>query len=86
MSRSTQPSRGVHGSLFSAAIGGVLGALRLVPGVLALLAALTAMIILPLLQVFRHNPVALAICPALFAFGAWFCDSGRVAIPRLPRE
>jgi hypothetical protein len=41
------------------------------PGV-ALLAALAAMIMLPLLRVFHPPGVALAMCPALLHSGAWF--------------
>jgi CBS-domain-containing membrane protein len=67
-----QPIAVVCGSLFGAAIGSVLSALLgFGPGV-ALLAALTAMIILPLLRVFHPPAVALAMCPALLHSGAWF--------------
>jgi HPP family len=60
------------GSLLSAAIGTVLSVLLgFGPGV-ALLAALTAMIMLPLLRVFHPPGVALAMCPALSHCGAWF--------------
>jgi CBS-domain-containing membrane protein len=62
----------VCGSLFGAAIGTVLSVLLgFGPGV-ALLAALTAMIMLPLLRVFHPPGVALAMCPALLHCGAWF--------------
>ena len=62
----------VCGSLLGAAIGTVLSALLgYGPGV-ALLAALTAMIMLPLLRVFHPPGVALAMCPALLHSGAWF--------------
>jgi CBS-domain-containing membrane protein len=67
-----QPIAVVCGSLLGAAIGTVLSVLLgLGPGV-ALLAALTAMIMLPLLRVFHPPGVALAMCPALLHCGAWF--------------
>ena len=60
-----QPIAVVGGSPLGAAIGTVLSALiGFGPGV-ALLAALTAMIMLPLLRVFHPPGVALAMCPAL---------------------
>jgi CBS-domain-containing membrane protein len=67
-----QPIAVVCGSFLGAAIGTVLSALLgFGPGV-ALLAALTAMIMLPLLRVFHPPGVALAMCPALLHCGAWF--------------
>jgi len=67
-----QPIAVVGGSLLGAAIGTVLSVLvGFGPGV-ALLAALTAMIMLPLLRVFHPPAVALAMCPALLHCGAWF--------------
>ena len=67
-----QPIAVVFGSVFGAAIGTVFSVLLgLGPGT-ALLAALTAMIILPLLRVFHPPAVALAMCPALLHSGAWF--------------
>src|SRR6202011_4983418 len=67
-----QPIAVVFGSLLGAAIGTVLSVLLgFGPGV-ALLAALTAMIMLPLLRVFHPPGVALAMCPALLHCGAWF--------------
>jgi len=67
-----QPIAVVCGSLLGAAIGTVLSALLgFGPGI-ALLAALTAMIILPLLRVFHPPGVALAMCPALLHSGTWF--------------
>jgi HPP family len=62
----------VCGSLLGAAIGTVLSVLvGFSPGV-ASLAALTAMIMLPLLRVFHPPGVASAMCPALLHCGAWF--------------
>jgi glycerol-3-phosphate acyltransferase PlsY len=62
----------VCGSLFGAAIGNVFSVLLgFGPGI-ALLAALTAMIILPLLRVFHPPGVTSAMCPALLHSGAWF--------------
>jgi CBS domain-containing membrane protein len=67
-----QPIAVVGGSFLGAAIGTVLSVLvGFGPGV-ALLAALTAMIMLPLLRVFHPPAVALAMCPALLHCGAWF--------------
>jgi CBS-domain-containing membrane protein len=67
-----QPIAVVFGSVFGAAIGTVFSVLLgFGPGI-ALLAALTAMIILPLLRVFHPPAVALAMCPALLHSGAWF--------------
>ena len=75
-----QPIAVVGGSLLGAAIGTVLSVLvGFGPGV-ALLAALTAMIMLPLLRLFHPPGVALATCPALLHCGAMVCDSGRAAI------
>jgi hypothetical protein len=66
-----QPIAVVCGSLLGAAIRTVLSVLLgFGPGV-ALLAALTAMIMLPLLRVSHPPGVALAMCPALHC-GAWF--------------
>jgi CBS-domain-containing membrane protein len=67
-----EPIAVVCGSLLGATIGAVLSVLvGFGPGV-ALLAALTAMIMLPLLRVFHPPGVALAMCPALLHCGAWF--------------
>ena len=67
-----QPIAVVCGSLFGAAIGTVLTVLLgFGPGI-ALLAALTAMIVLPMLRVFHPPAVALAMCPALLHPGVWF--------------
>ena len=67
-----QPIAVVCGSLFGAAIGTALSVLLgFGPGI-ALLAALTAVVILPLLRVFHLPGVALAMCPALLHSGAWF--------------
>ncbi|WP_225705848.1 HPP family protein [Bradyrhizobium cenepequi] len=67
-----QPIAVVFGSVFGAAIGTVLSVvLGFGPGT-ALLAALAAMIILPLLRVFHPPAVALAMCPALLHSGPWF--------------
>ena len=66
-----QPIAVVCGSFLGAAIGTVLSALLgFGPGV-ALLAALTAMIMLPLLRIFHPPGVALAMCTALLHSGAW---------------
>jgi HPP family len=59
-----RPQRGLIGTVLSVLVG-------FGPGV-ALLAALTAMIMLPLLRVFHPPGVALAMCPALSHCGAWF--------------
>ena len=67
-----QPIAVVFGSVFGAAIGIVLSVLLgFGPGI-ALLAALTAMIILPLLRVSHPPAVALAMCPALLHSGPRF--------------
>jgi CBS-domain-containing membrane protein len=67
-----QPIAVVGGSFLGASIGTVLSVLfGFGPGV-ALLAALAAMIVLPLLRVFHPPGVALAMCPALLHCGTWF--------------
>jgi len=67
-----QPVAVVCGSLLGAAIGtGLSLLLGFGPGV-ALLAALTVVIMLPLLRVFHPPGIALATCPALLHCGAWF--------------
>ena len=67
-----QPLPVVVGSVLGAAIGTVLSMfLGFGPGV-ALVAALTALVVLPLLRVFHPPPVALAMIPALVHPGPWF--------------
>jgi CBS-domain-containing membrane protein len=45
----------------------------------AMLAALTAVIMLPLLRVFHPPGIALAMCPALLHLGPWF--AAEVVLP-----
>ena len=52
------------GTVFSLVLGSGAG--------VAMLAALTAMIMLPLLRVFHLPGTALAMCPALLHLGPWF--------------
>ena len=67
-----QPVAVVCGSVLGTTIGTLLSLLLgFGPGV-AMLAALTAVIMLPLLRVFHPPAIALAMCPALFHCGAWF--------------
>jgi CBS domain-containing membrane protein len=67
-----QPITVVGGSVFGAATGTVF-CLYLGPGAgVAVLAALAAMIMLPLLRVFHPPGAALAMCPALLHLGPWF--------------
>jgi len=67
-----QPIAVVCGSLLGTAIGTLLSALLGFGPTVALVAALTAMIMLPLLRIFHPPGVALAMCPALLHCGAWF--------------
>jgi hypothetical protein len=55
-----------------ATIGTSLGLLVGFGPSVAILAALTAVIMLPLLRVFHPPGTALAMCPALLHSGAWF--------------
>jgi CBS-domain-containing membrane protein len=67
-----QPIAVVCGSVFGAATGTVFS-LVLGPGAgVAMMAALAAMIMLPLLRVFHPPATALAMCPALLHLGPWF--------------
>jgi CBS-domain-containing membrane protein len=67
-----QPVAVVCGSFLGATIGTLLSLLLgFGPGV-AMLAALAAVIMLPLLRVFHPPAIALAMCPALLHCGAWF--------------
>jgi CBS-domain-containing membrane protein len=67
-----RPVAVVCGSVFGAATGTVFS-LVLGPGAgVAMLAALAAMITLPLLRVFHPPGTALAMCPALLHLGPWF--------------
>jgi len=62
----------VCGSVLGAAIGTLLSLIfGFSPGI-AVLAALAAVIILPLLRVFHPPGIALAMCPALLHLGPWF--------------
>jgi CBS-domain-containing membrane protein len=67
-----QPAAVVCGSVVGATIGTLLSLLLgFGPGV-AMLAALTAVIMLPLLRVYHPPGIALAMCPALLHCGARF--------------
>jgi CBS-domain-containing membrane protein len=67
-----QPVAVVCGSVLGAAIGTLLSLIfGFSPGI-AVLAALAAVIILPLLRVFHPPGIALAMCPALLHLGPWF--------------
>jgi CBS-domain-containing membrane protein len=67
-----QPFAIVCGSVLGAAVGTVLTMfLGFGPGV-AIVAALTALIVLPLLRVFHPPAIALAMCPTLLHLGPWF--------------
>jgi CBS-domain-containing membrane protein len=67
-----QPFAVVCGSVFGAAIGTVLSLLLGFGPGSAMVAALTAVIVLPLLRAFHPPGVALAMCPALLHPGLWF--------------
>jgi CBS-domain-containing membrane protein len=74
-----QPFAIVCGSVFAAAIGTALSMfLGFGPGV-ALVAALTALVLLPLLRAFHPPAIALAMIPALLHPGPWFAL--RVVLP-----
>jgi CBS domain-containing membrane protein len=67
-----QPIAVVGGSVLGATIGTVLSlTVGFGPG-MAMLAALIAVIMLPLLRVFHPPAIALAMCPALLHSGSWF--------------
>jgi CBS-domain-containing membrane protein len=67
-----QPVAVVCGSVFGAAIGTVFSLVLGSGAGVAMLAALAAMIMLPLLRVFHPPGTALAMCPALLHLGPWF--------------
>jgi CBS domain-containing membrane protein len=67
-----QPVAVVCGSVLGAATGTVFSLVLGSGAGVAMLAALTAMIMLPLLRVFHPPGTALAMCPALLHLGPWF--------------
>lgn len=67
-----QPVAVVCGSVFGAATGTVFSLVLGSGAGAAMLAALAAMIMLPLLRVFHPPAAALAMCPALLHLGPWF--------------
>jgi CBS-domain-containing membrane protein len=67
-----QPVAVVCGSVFGAATGTVFSLVLGSGAGVAMLAALAAMIMLPLLRVFHPPGTALAMCPALLHLGPWF--------------
>jgi CBS-domain-containing membrane protein len=67
-----QPIAIIIGSTLGAAIGTVLSLILGFGPVTAMVAALTALIILPLLRVYHPPGVALAMYPALLHPGLWF--------------
>ena len=67
-----QPVAVVCGSVFGAATGTVFSLVLGSGAGVAMLAALAAMIMLPLLRVFHPPAAALAMCPALLHLGPWF--------------
>jgi CBS-domain-containing membrane protein len=67
-----QPVAVVCGSVFGAATGTVFSLVLGSGAAVAMLAALAAMIMLPLLRVFHPPAAALAMCPALLHLGPWF--------------
>jgi CBS domain-containing membrane protein len=67
-----QPFAIVVGSTLGAAIGTVLALLLGVGPVIAIVAALTALIVLPMLRAYHPPGVALAMYPALLHPGLWF--------------
>jgi HPP family len=67
-----QPITVVCGSVLEAAIGTLLSLVLGSGAGAALLSALAAMIMLPLLRVFHPPAAALAMCPALLHLGPWF--------------
>jgi CBS domain-containing membrane protein len=66
-----QPFVVVCGSVFGTMIGTVLAQLFGSGPEVAMLAALTAAILLPLLRVLYPPGIALAMCPALLHLGSW---------------
>jgi len=62
----------VCGSVFGAATGTVFSLVLGFGTGAAMLAALAAMIMLPLLRVLHPPGIALAMCPALLHLGPWF--------------
>jgi CBS-domain-containing membrane protein len=67
-----QPIAVVCGSVFGAAIGTVFSLLLGVGAGVAILAAITTMVLLPLFRIFHPPGVALAMCPALLHLGLLF--------------
>src|ERR1700746_1050602 len=67
-----QPVAVVCGSVFGAATGTVFSLVLGSGAGVTMLAALAAMIMLPLLRVFHPPGIALAMCPALLHLGPWF--------------
>jgi CBS-domain-containing membrane protein len=67
-----QPFAVVFGSTFGAAIGAGLTLLFGFGPAVAVLAALVALVVLPVLRAFHPPAVALAMCPALLHPGLWF--------------
>jgi CBS-domain-containing membrane protein len=67
-----QPFAVVFGSTFGAAIGAGLPLLFGFGLAVAVLAALVALVVLPVLRAFHPPAVALAMCPALLHPGLWF--------------
>jgi CBS-domain-containing membrane protein len=67
-----QPVAVVCGSVFGAATGTVFSLVLGSGAGVAVLAALAAMIMLPLLRIFHPPAAALAMCSALLHLGPWF--------------
>ena len=67
-----QPFAVVFGSTFGAAVGAGLTLLFGFGPAVAVLAALVALVVLPVLRAFHPPAVALAMCPALLHPGLWF--------------
>ena len=77
-----QPVVVVCGSVFGTLIGTVLALLLGSGPEVAMLAALTAAIVLPLLRALHPPGIALAMCPALLHLGSWFAVE--VVLPFTP--
>jgi CBS-domain-containing membrane protein len=67
-----RPIAVVFGSVFGAVIGTVLSLFLGAGAGVATLAAVAAMVLLPLFRVFHPPGVALAMCPPLLHLGPWF--------------
>lgn len=74
-----RPITVVCGSVFGAATGTVFSLVLGSGAGVAMLSALAAMIMLPMLRVFHPPGAALAMCPALLHLGPWF--SVEVVLP-----